>query len=140
MSPIGGIKIGKHDGIINQWEYHIHSYNSSTNTQRHIHIESGNKKYAQREDGKPHDGSKGSPPNSVKKILKQEGIWDWNANADKQRIVDPNDLAERYNFLPDNYGGFVPVPEYGTIPFPATNPVFGPMPAPVFGPGLVCIW
>ena len=41
---------------------------------------------------------------------------------------------------PDNYGGFVPVPEYGTIPFPATNPVFGPLPAPVYGPGLVCIW
>ena len=41
---------------------------------------------------------------------------------------------------PDNYGGFVPVPEYGTIPFTATNPVFGPLPAPVYGPGLVCIW
>ena len=140
VSPIGGIRIGKHDGVINQWDYYIHSEDTTTQTQRHIHIKSGNKEYAQNEDGTRHDGSKGSPPNSVKKILKEKGVWDWDANAAKQRIVDPNDLAERYNILPDNYGGFVPVPEYGTIPFPATNPVFGPLPAPVYGPGLVCIW
>ena len=140
VSPIGGIRIGNNQGTINEWRYRIDPPKTSTQTQRHIHIESGNKKYAQNEDGTRHDGSKGSPPNSVKKILKEKGVWDWDANAAKQRIVDPNDLAERYNILPDNYGGFVPVPEYGTIPFPATNPVFGPLPAPVYGPGLVCIW
>ena len=68
------------------WTIYIDSKNTSTNTERHIAIEKGTEYYAQQETGKPHDkhkNSQGGPPNSIKKYLKEEGIWDWDANAQK---------------------------------------------------------
>ena len=49
---------------------------------KHVHVYNGKESYAQNEDGSPHDGSKGSPPNSVKKELKNKKSWDWEAKED----------------------------------------------------------
>ena len=59
------------------WSYRI---DNNKYGQKHIHIEKFEQKYSQNIDGSPHDGSSGSPPNSVKKYLKEKGIWDWDAN------------------------------------------------------------
>jgi len=49
------------------WYWRIDTGNTNTKTQDHIVIQKGKFKYAQNIDGSPHDGSTGSPPNSVKK-------------------------------------------------------------------------
>ena len=61
------------------WKYRIDSTNSNTKSKRHIHIYKGKEIYSQNDDGSPHDGSTGSPPNSVKKELKEKSGWDWDA-------------------------------------------------------------
>jgi RHS repeat-associated protein len=71
------------DGNYRGWEWRIDTSNSGTRTQTHIHIAKFDEKYSQNIDGSPHDGSTGSPPNSLKKHLKKNNIWDWDANQNK---------------------------------------------------------
>ncbi len=84
------------------WEWYIHPRNTNTNVKKHIHIENCGKIYSQTIDGEPHDGSTGSPPNSVKKYLKNEGIWDWDANKENYE----NKI--RRNMWLENTQGYMP--------------------------------
>ena len=63
----------------NGWYYRIDQANSNTKTQRHIHVWNGKKEYSQNDDGSPHHGSSGRPPKSIRKQLKEKGVWDWDA-------------------------------------------------------------
>ena len=70
------------------WSISIDNENTSTKGEQHIAIENGKKYYAQNKSGKPHDkhrNSKGGPPNSIKKYLKEELNWDWDANEQKYK-------------------------------------------------------
>ena len=67
--------------LSNGWKYRIDPPNTSTKTKRHIHIYKDGYNYSQNDDGSPHDGSSDEPPNSVKKELKNKGVWDWDAKA-----------------------------------------------------------
>ena len=78
---LGGIKVSLSGG----WEVRIDKPKDSTKTQRHIHVEKKGAKYAQNDDGSPHDGSKGSPPSSVKKQLKKKFNWDWDKKEDSYK-------------------------------------------------------
>lgn len=69
---------------ISGWYWRIDSTNTNTLTERHIVIQKGKLKYAQNISGRPHDGNSGSPPNTVKKEIKKQGIWDWDANDAKR--------------------------------------------------------
>ena len=66
------------------WYYRIDSQETSTQTQRHIHIWNEKKvEYIQNEDGSPHDkhkGQKGKIPNWLNKKIKQKAGWDYNKN------------------------------------------------------------
>ena len=48
------------------------------NGRKHLLVKKGKYKYYQNDDGSPSHGSKGGPPNSVKKELIKIG-WDWDA-------------------------------------------------------------
>ena len=63
------------------WYYRIDPKDTSTNTDRHIHVWNGKESYSQNDDGSPHDGSKGAPPKSIRKKLKSKAGWDWDAKA-----------------------------------------------------------
>ena len=76
---IGAVTYGSYKG----YTWNIHTVDTSTKTNKHIHIEAFGKTYSQNIDGSPHDGSTGSPPNTMKKHLKERGIWDWDANQEK---------------------------------------------------------
>ncbi len=58
------------------WKYRIDNVDPRKG-KRHIHVFKGRDSYSQNDDGSPHDGSTGSPPNSVKKLLKEKANWDW---------------------------------------------------------------
>ena len=104
----GSIKTTSYNG----WKIRIDSANTNTNTQKHIHIQGFKKEYAQNIDGSPHDGSKGSPPNSVKKYLKKQGYWDWDANQRKydESHIDLNEYYNSMKTLYDNNGTTVVMP------------------------------
>ncbi len=61
------------------WKYRIDPANTSTKTNKHIHVWNGKENYSQNEDGSPHDGSSGSPPKSIKDKIKDKSGWDWDA-------------------------------------------------------------
>ncbi|MEI3163794.1 MAG: RHS repeat-associated core domain-containing protein [Lachnospirales bacterium] len=66
------------------WQGRIERNTSGNNYgKKHIHVYNGKESYSQNEDGSPHDGSKGSPPKSVKKKLKELKGWDWDAKEDE---------------------------------------------------------
>ena len=62
------------------WRYRICPKNPYLRVKRHIHVEKNGDKFSQNDDGSPHDQG-GSPPNSVKKELKEKAGWDWDAKA-----------------------------------------------------------
>ena len=62
------------------WKYRIDPANPSKGEKRHIHVYKDGEDYSQNDDGSPHKGG-GSPPNSVKKELKEKSGWDWDAKA-----------------------------------------------------------
>jgi hypothetical protein len=61
------------------WKGAIERDTSGARYDRHAHVWKNDAKYAQNEDGSPHDGSTGGPPSSVKKELKKQKSWDWDA-------------------------------------------------------------
>ncbi|WP_198306625.1 RHS repeat-associated core domain-containing protein [Dehalobacterium formicoaceticum] len=63
----------------NGWTGRIERDASGARSDKHAHVYKGDSKYAQNEDGSPHDGSKGGPPGSVKNNLKKKKGWDWDA-------------------------------------------------------------
>lgn len=75
LAGLGSVKTKLSAG----WEYRIDPENSNFKLQRHIHIEKDDLNYAQNNDGTVHDKKKssGTPPKSVRKELKEKGIWDW---------------------------------------------------------------
>lgn len=127
---LGSVKTGK---TKTGWKYDIHNQRDSTKTKKHIHIEKGKDKYSQNEDGSPHDGTTGSPPNSVKKELKEKGIWDWDANAEKyikEVAVEIPNYAEEFPFLiaPGSVHGGALGASAASPALPAV-PSFSPVPA-----------
>ena len=66
----------------NGWTGRIERDTSGGRYDKHVHVYKGNKAYAQNEDGSPHDGSTGGPPNKQKKNLKNQKGWDWDAKED----------------------------------------------------------
>ena len=87
------------------WNWRIDAADTSTNTRRHIHIKGYGKEYIQNIDGSPHDKSRssGSPPNTLKKYLKKEGIWDWDANQKKYENSQVN-LNNEFKSMQTLYG------------------------------------
>ena len=57
------------------WDIRFDRANSSKG-KSHVHVEKGKKSYSQNDDGSPHDGSVGEPPQKVKDELEDMG-WDW---------------------------------------------------------------
>lgn len=49
--------------------------------------------YSQNDDGSPHDGSKGSPPNSILEDIKNRFNWDWGKKQDEHNRRN----MKRYN-------------------------------------------
>lgn len=107
------------------YAFRVDKANTSTQTQKHIHITKGKENYSQNIDGTPHDSGNntgGSPPNSAKKELKKKGVWDWDGNAAKQMVMElpgPDELQEQFPFF------------FAPIPGPAPNPFPSPAPNPV---------
>jgi len=74
---LGSVKVDLGKG----WTARIEQHGSGDGMQRHVHVYSDNKRWAQNEDGSPHDGgsnSSGSPPKKVLEELKKQKGWDWN--------------------------------------------------------------
>ena len=112
----------KTDTTNSGWYWRIDTGNTNTKTQDHIVIQKGKFKYAQNIDGSPHDGSTGSPPNSVKKELKNKGIWDWDEKA--------SDWNSKHIYFDDYYRNNPMIYFYfygGTF---SPNPSPSPAPAP----------
>lgn len=66
--------------ITKGWKGRIERNTSGVNFgKKHIHIYNGKLSYSQNEDGSPHDDSTSSPPNKIKKYLKENKNWDWDA-------------------------------------------------------------
>jgi RHS repeat-associated protein len=65
------------------WSGRVDRNASGGDYRRHVHVEKGDESYSQNEDGSPHDGSTGSPPNKVKEQLKKKMRWDWDGNEKK---------------------------------------------------------
>ena len=88
---LGTVKTASYKGWT--WRIDINQY-----SQKHIHIQKFAQQYSQNIDGSPHDGSSGSPPNSVKKYLKEKGIWDWDANEQNyNNSVKKNKYVQVYS-------------------------------------------
>jgi len=112
----GGVATSKDTTIKNGWTYRIDKANPKTNTKRHIHIEKNGKKYSQNEDGSPHDGSTGAPPNRILKELKEKNIWDWEGNF----VGNPDyavSLDKCFYGMPGFY--YVPIADTGIAIIPA---------------------
>ena len=84
QNPVMYIDVNGNSGqtidLGNGWYYRIDPADTSTKTQRHIHVYNSNKEYSQNEDGSPHDkknNSKGNPPKKVLKKLKEQENWDY---------------------------------------------------------------
>jgi hypothetical protein len=54
----------------------------------HIHVYNNAERYAQLKDGRPSHGSKGEPPNSVKRKLREKTGWDWDGNKNIQPLMN----------------------------------------------------
>jgi len=89
------------------WSYRIDPENTSTGTQRHIHIWKDGKSYAQNEDGSPHDKNNnqgGQLPNWVQKTVLQRSGWDYNGKRNSfysNTQITYNDSGMKYSY-PDN--------------------------------------
>ena len=77
------------------WYYRIDNINTPN---EHMHVYNKNKRdgwYAQNKDGSPHDKNKNgpgnSPPNSVKKKLKEVADWDWDEKAEQHEKSNQED-------------------------------------------------
>ena len=67
------------------WYYRIDAENTGNGTKRHIHVWKKGTRYAQNEDGSPHDkgnNSKGKLPKKVQKRLKKKADWDYNGKRE----------------------------------------------------------
>ena len=131
---LGSIKTGN---TKSGWEYNIHKPDDSTKTKRHIHIKKGREKYSQNEDGSPHDGTTGSPPNSVKKELKKKGVWDWDKKERdylSKTSVEITDYAQKFPFLLPGpvHGGAFP----NLAPSTSSSPVLPPVHAYGLAPAM----
>ena len=117
------------------WTARIDHENSNTLTKKHIHVQKNELKFSQNIDGSPHDGSSGSPPNSVKKQLKKKLDWDWDKkdrswkNSQDSTILHCCSPEEQAMGECECYSSFVPNGPYisgisggGGIPAPAVNP------------------
>ena len=133
--PLGYSKVVN---LKNGWKYRIDPANTNTKTKRHIHIYNGKESYAQNDDGSPHDGSKGSPNNSVKKEVKEKSNWDWdskeksyNKEKNKNEIsiqIDFGNVGEViiYSFLITLgliFGGIILIIIIDLLPTPVKIPV-----------------
>lgn len=92
--PLG---FSKEYSLSKGWKYRIDPANSSKGEQRHIHVWKNGDEYSQNDDGSPHKGG-GTPPNSVKKELKEKAGWDWDA---KEKSYRNNQLKFNFNFSLD---------------------------------------
>jgi len=104
------------------WNVRIDGKSNDTN-QRHIEISKGNAKYAQNEDGTPHDkgsNSKGGPPKWLKKKIKEKLNWDWDKNENNYKITTTmNELKNQYHGVSGTYV----LPEISSIPMPMPVPI-----------------
>lgn len=75
------------------WEIRFDSGNTNTKTQNHVHVTKGKKWYAQNEDGSPHDGSQGSPPDKVKEDIFKKSGWDKKAAECEKKKQEQNILV-----------------------------------------------
>lgn len=118
---------GKNIDIGKGWKVRIDKADNNTHTQKHIHVEKGNLKYSQNEDGSKHDGNstKGSPPKSVRKKIKNDLGWDWDGKLEKFQSEHGIDLTDDpvYGifFCPTDVGSLGPI--FQTSPSPSTSPV-----------------
>ena len=86
-NPVGKVDYsgedGKTIGLGNGWYYRIDPQNTTTETNRHIHIWNNKKEYIQNEDGSPHDkgrGEGGKIPKWLNNKLIEKTGWDYNGN------------------------------------------------------------
>lgn len=79
------------------WSYRICPENPDLRIQRHIHVKKNGDKFSQKDDGGPHDQG-GSPPNSVKKELKDKTGWDWDAKAKSYKESQKSSLSIELDF------------------------------------------
>ena len=119
------------------WTARIDSGNTRKGTQRHIVVEKGSQVYKQNKDGSPHDGNKGDPPNTIKKVIKEKMKWDWDKKAKswenhqkyQSMFYDPAceegectcTYSTSWDYARDFYMLPMPTPG-GKIPAPAPNP------------------
>ena len=98
--------------------------------QKHIHIMKDKTEVAnQNEDGTPHHKNKNKPnepSNKIKRQIRELTNWDWDANANKQNIVELPTGKEFY----EQYSFFV-TPAPGPMPNVVLSPSPGYLPAPV---------
>ena len=77
-----------------------------TGTQDHIHVHGDKgRQWSQNQDGSPHDKNKnssGSPPNSIKKKLKEDG-WDWDEKAKQYNDSNYQKSALYYDEVTEKY-------------------------------------
>lgn len=79
------------------WSYRICPENPDLRIQRHMHVKKNGDKFSQKDDGSPHDQG-GSPPNSVKKELKDKTGWDWDAKAKSYKESQKSSLSIELDF------------------------------------------
>lgn len=79
------------------WRYRICPKNPDLRLDRHIHVEKNGDKFSQNDDGSPHDQG-GSPPNSVKKELKEKAGWDWDAKAKSYKESQKSSPSIEFDF------------------------------------------
>ena len=109
---------GKNFEIKHGWYFRIDPPSSDGKVQRHIHIwKKGGDSFAQNEDGTPHDGLSGDPPDWVTEEEKVVKKWEWKR---------PNS-----NPIPTPTPNTTPRPSPSPTPSPSPNPTPAPGPAPV---------
>ena len=112
VTSSAAIVTNKNIDIGKGWKARLDTADQNSKTQTHIHVEKGNLKYSQNEDGSKHDGhsTKGSPPNSVKKKIKKQLGWDWDGNLQKFQSEHGIDFTDdpiyQFFFSPTDIGGY----------------------------------
>ena len=134
-NPVNKVDYTGNDGIYielgNGWYCRIDSQDTTTQTQRHIHIWNSRKgiSYAQNEDGSPHDknnNGKGKLPRWLQKTIQNKTGWDYNGKrssffgkteykcwaegikytfADGTTVFEKYSLFRRISFSVDSYEG-----------------------------------
>ena len=104
--------------------------------QRHVHIIKKGKEVAnQNDNGTPHHANKnkkGEPPASIKKELKKQTGWDWDAKNQSHNAISFDEAAKQYEYFyyspganPAPYHGYSWSPSFNFSPFGPQVPVFG---------------